>query len=294
MGTADSSNATIERAQELLQLLALEAIELDLFRGDNERHGPPRLFGGQVLAQGLRAACLTVPQDREPHSLHGYFLRPGNPQRPVLYEVDRIRDGRSFTTRRIVAIQDGRAIFNMTVSLQIREDGLEHAQAMPNVPPPTELENDQLAAAAQDQSNPRLSTMAARPRPFETRSVIEPWAATDRLFNPVWVRFGTEFDASDWSLPYCLLAYASDMGLVSTAAMAHTTTLPRSRLQLASLDHSLWIHRRPDLTDWLLFAKRTTTATGARGLNHAEFYNPAGSLLASVSQEGLLRQQRAS
>ena len=291
MGEAEVTRETIDRAKELLQLLTLEPIELDLFRGANETHGPPRLFGGQVLAQGLRAACMTVPDDREPHSLHGYFLRPGNPERRVLYEVDRIRDGRSFTTRRIVAIQDGEAILNMTVSLQVREDGFDHAQAMPNVPPPAELENDQLRAAREQADNPRLSPMAARPRPFEMRSVIEPWAATDRLFNPVWARFGTDFDPDDRSLPYCLLAYASDMGLVSTAAMPHTSSHPRTQLQLASLDHSLWIHRRPDLTDWLLFAKRTTTATGARGLNHAEFYDPSGSLLASVSQEGLLRQR---
>jgi len=279
----------------LLRLLRLERIDLDLFLGQNENRGMARLFGGQVLSQALRAACTTVDSDRAPHSMHGYFLRAGDPDRPVLYEVDRIRDGRSFTTRRVVAIQDGKAIFNMSVSLQIAEEGMTHAQQMPNVPPPEELENDLSRAAAEPEDNPRLSPGAHRERAFEMRHVIAPWEAGDRMFSPVWMRFNEALDSddstdsTDSALEYSLLAYASDEALVSTAALPHVDSMPRSALMLASLDHALWIHRKPSFDDWILFAKRTSTARGARGLSHAEFFSRDGELLASVTQEGLLR-----
>lgn len=273
----------------LLRLLELERIDLDLFMGQNESRGMARLFGGQVLSQALRAACTTVDEDRAPHSMHGYFLRAGDPDRPVLYEVDRIRDGRSFTTRRVVAIQDGKAIFNMSVSLQTAEEGMTHAQQMPNVPPPEELENDLVRAAAEPADNPRLSPAAGRERAFELRHVIAPWEPGDRMFSPTWMRFSEAVDSADTALNYSLLAYASDEALVSTAALPHINTMPRSALMLASLDHALWIHRKPNFDDWILFAKRTSTAQGARGLSHAEFYSRDGELLASVTQEGLLR-----
>lgn len=276
-------------AKRLLQVLDLERIDLDLFIGQNEDRGTSRLFGGQVLSQALRAACITVDDDRAPHSLHGYFLRAGNPDRPVLYEVDRIRDGRSFTTRRVVAIQDGKAILNMAVSLQIAEDGLTHALQMPNVPPPEELQDDLVRVASEPADNPRLSPMAFRERAFEMRSVIGPWEEGDRLFSPVWMRFREPIDPADHALHYSLLTYASDVALVSTAALPHNSTQPRSGLMLASLDHALWMHRKPSFDDWILFAKRTSTASGARGLSHAEFFTRDGELLASVTQEGLLR-----
>ena len=252
------------------------------------------MFGGQVLSQALKAAYATV-SDRQAHSVHGYFMRAGDAARPVLYEVDRIRDGRSFTTRRVVAIQNGEAIFSMSVSFQIEEEGFEHASSMPNVPPPGELEDDMAVVARLEQGHPGLSPMAGRARPFETRSVFplgsEAWEK-NRFWNPVWIRFAREVPASDQVLSRCLLAYASDMGLVSTSVLPHNETVPRETVQMASLDHALWIHRPVRLDEWLLLHKHTSTATGARGLVHAAFYDQRGGLLASVTQEGLVREYR--
>ncbi|MFW6093382.1 MAG: acyl-CoA thioesterase [Pseudomonadota bacterium] len=279
------------RAQRLLEILELEPIEQNLYRGTNEAEGRFRLFGGQVLAQALRAACRTVDDARRPHSLRGYFMRAGDGERRVLYEVERIRDGTSFATRRVVAIQQGQAIFSMDVSFHIAESGFEHAHPMPNVPPPEELDDDIDVVARLAERDPGLSPMAGRARPFEMRSVFalgsDAWRL-DRFWNPVWIRFCGEA-ADDDALARCLLAYASDMGLVSTAGLPHTSTQPRSALQMASLDHALWIHRPVPIDDWLLFHKRTSNAEGARGLVHAEFFARDGTLVASVSQEGLLR-----
>jgi acyl-CoA thioesterase-2 len=253
------------------------------------------LFGGQVLSQALRAAYHTV-EARQAHSVHGYFMRAGNAAMPVLYEVDRIRDGRSFTTRRVVAIQEGRAIFSMSVSFQVAEEGFEHSASMPNVPPPEELEDDLEVAARLTGELPNLSPMAGRARPFETRSVFEfgtPAWEEDRFWNPVWIRFAAPLPEDDGTLARCLLAYASDMGLVSTSVLPHSRSLPRDRFQMASLDHALWIHRPVPVDEWLLFHKHTSTAMGARGLVHAAFYDRGGDLLASVTQEGLVREMRA-
>ena len=292
MAEPDKASVARSPAEDLLEILQLERLDSDLFLGNNEAQRPARLFGGQVLSQSLRAAISTVSPERKPHSLHGYFLRPGDPSRRVLYEVDRIRDGRSFTTRRVVAIQDGHAILNMSVSLQVIESGMAHEKAMPNVPPPEELEDDLVRAQREDASNPRMGPMSRIERAFELRSVIEPWADGDRFFSPVWMRFRGAANPDDQALQYSLLTYASDIGLVSTAALPHTQQIPRTELMLASLDHALWIHRAPVLDDWVLFAKRSSTATGARGLCHAEIYSRRGELLASVTQEGLLRRRR--
>ncbi len=280
-----------EPADRLLEILTLEAVELNLFRGNNEaRDG--RLFGGQVLAQALRAATQTV-EGRAPHSLHGYFLRPGDPDRPVLYEVERIRDGSSFTTRRVVAVQNGNAIFNMDTSFQIDEPGLCHESAMPNVPRPEALQDDVVYANAQATTHPHISPWARRARPFETRSVFalgEPRPERDRFWNPVWMRFCAPVPVEPAALSHCLLAYASDMGMVSTSALPHTLDVARSDLQLASLDHALWFHRPFRVDEWLLMVKRTTSASRSRGMNQAEFFDQGGALVASVSQEGLLRR----
>ncbi len=282
------------RAQRLLEILALEQIEKDLFVGQNEDRGPRRLFGGQVLAQAMRAAYATV-ENLHVHSLHGYFLRAGSAERPVLFEIERIRDGRSFTTRRVVAIQNGEAIFNMDVSFQVDEPGFEHAHSMPNVPLPAELVDDVTIAQELDTELPGLSPMARIARPFETRSVFQlgssAWSA-DRFWNPVWMRFREKVDPADQQLARCLLAYASDMGVVSTASLPHQETLSRERLMMASLDHALWLHRDVPIDQWLLFHKRTSNAQGSRGLVHADFYDQSGVLLASVTQEGLLRERR--
>lgn len=289
--TSDRHQEQAQRAARLLEILALEAIEQNLYRGDNEVRGNMRLFGGQVLAQALRAACHTV-EGRQPHSLRAYFMRAGDASRAVLYEVERVRDGSSFSTRRVVAIQQGQAIFSLDVSFQIAESGFEHAHPMPNVPLPEELEDDIDVVARLPERHPSLSPMAGRARPFEMRSVFplgsEAWQR-DRFWNPVWIRFTGELGRVDDNLARCLLAYASDMGLVSTAALPHQASVSRDRLQMASLDHALWFHRPVPIHDWLLFHKRTNVAEGSRGLVHAEFFSRDGQLLASVSQEGLVR-----
>ena len=284
------TDKTTERARHLLQILDLEKVEENLFIGQNELDHPRRLFGGQVLAQAARAAYATVGGLRM-HSLHAYFLRAGAQDRPVLYEIERIRDGRSFTTRRVVAIQNGEAIFNMDVSFQVDEPGFEHSHPMPNVPPPDELDDDVVIARAMGDDE-RLSPMARVERPFESRSVFAPgteaWA-DNRHWNPVWVRFREQVANDDDVMARCLLAYVSDMGLVSTAVLPHQVEHPRARFQTASLDHALWIHRDVPIDQWLLIHKRTSTARGARGMVHADFFDEAGDLVASVTQEGLVR-----
>ena len=295
---------TSNRAQRLLKLLELKQVEENLYQGFNEKENGSRLFGGQVLAQAAMAAYRTV-KDVHVHSLHAYFLRPGNVSRPVLYEVERIRDGRSFTTRRVVAIQNGLAIFNMDISFQGAEIGLDHSSPMPNVPLPDELRRDRDVALSLGgpTSDPRLSPMAKIERPFEIRSVFELGSASwgeNRFWNPAWIRFLEPLGAksSDTSadddfqrqlVSRCLLAYASDMGLVSTANLPHQSEVDRSQLQMASLDHSIWIHRPVPIDQWLLFHKRTSTAQASRGMVHGDFFAVDGTLIASVTQEGLIR-----
>lgn len=282
-----------DRAVELQDILALEPIEQNLFRGRNETREFPRLFGGQVLSQALSAAYQTV-EGSQVHSLHGYFLRAGTPKLPVLYEVDRIRDGRSFATRRVLGIQRGKAIFSMSVSLHKEEIGFDHALPMPNVPPPEELRDDDVVSAQLPPDTPGLWPMATVQRPFTMRSVFaydSPGVGDNRRFNPVWIKFRKEVP-DDVALHHCLLAYASDMGMVSTATLPHQADVDRSTLQMASLDHGLWLHRPFRVDDWLLFHKHTTVAVGARGLSHAEFFSRDGLLVASVTQEGLVRPKR--
>lgn len=279
-----------DRAVELKALLSLEPIEQNLFRGLNETRDFPRLFGGQVLSQALSAAYQTVDAGLV-HSLHGYFLRAGSPELPVLYEVDRIRDGRSFATRRVLGIQHGEAIFSMSVSLHKAEIGFDHALSMPNVPPPEALRDDDEVAAQLPPDAPGMWPMARYQRPFVMRSVFpydSPEVAENRRFNPVWIKFRAPV-ADDVPLHHCLLAYASDMGMVSTATLPHQQDIDRSKLQMASLDHGLWLHRPFKVDEWLLFNKHTTVAVGARGLSHAEFFSRDGLLVASVTQEGLVR-----
>lgn len=285
-----AADTTTVVAERLIELLDLEQIELNLYLGRNESRGGFRLFGGQVLAQAARAAYNTV-EGVGLHSLHAYFLRAGDSKRPVLYEVERIRDGQSFTTRRVVAIQNGEAIFNMDVSFQKAEPGFEHADPVPNVPLPDELEDDVLVARSTHDAS-RISPFAKRVRPFETRSVFRlgsDEANAARFFNPVWIRFPLEIDPTLTALCHCLLAYASDMGMVSTGALPHQRGIRREALQMASLDHALWIHRSVPIGDWMLFHKHTSVAQGARAMAHAGFYSEGGELIASVTQEGLVR-----
>lgn len=281
------------REARLISILNLKKIDEDLFLGDNESLSGFRLFGGQVLAQAVRAAYQTV-KDRHAHSLHAYFLKGGIAEQPVLFEVERVRDGKSFTTRRVVAIQNGDAIFNMDLSFQIEESGFQHSDPMPNVPPPEELADDIEVALSLDQAHGNMSPMAKIKRPFQTRSVFrlgsEEWGK-ERFSNPIWIKFRSEVESEDQELSRCLISYASDMGLVSTSTLPHQPDVARDSLQLASLDHSLWIHRDVPIDEWILFHKKTSSANGSRGMNHAEFFSQNGELIASVSQEGLLRSR---
>ena len=278
---------TPDKANELLDILQLEPIETNLFRGRNEDRPFPRLFGGQVLAQALVAATHTTPDDRHCHSLHAYFLRPGDTQVPVVYRVERIRDGRSFTTRRIVAIQNGEAIFSMDASFQVSEPGLAHQIDMPDLPLPEDLEDDMEVAKRMPEG--QSSFWSGRERPFEMRSVYPmDKPRPDNNLNPVWIKFRDPIDASP-ELQRYLLAYASDMGLVSTSMLPHHSAVSRQQVQMASLDHAVWYHQYMAANDWILYIKETTSAAASRGFNRGGFYMRDGTLIASTMQEGLMR-----
>jgi len=277
---------TTALAQALHDKLVLERIDLDIFRAENEATLGPRLFGGQVLAQALSAAQETI-SDRPCHSLHGYFLRPGKVDRPVVFQVERIRDGKSFSTRRIIGVQAGEAIFSMDASFQQSESGLTHQMAIDDFPEPESLEDDRLVAMRMTNLGPRGEWMT-RDRPFELRSVIaidQPVKA--RTSQAVWIKFLAP--VQELTKHQQLLAYASDMGLVSTAALPHREAIDRTQLQMASLDHSLWFHDALDLNDWLLYVKDTPVSHSNRGLNRGSFFDQEGRLVASVIQEGLMR-----
>lgn len=278
-----------DKAGELLKVLDLESIETNLFRGQNEVRNGARLFGGQVVAQALAGAAMTVDEDRPCHSLHAYFLRPGNSTTPVLYSVERIRDGRSFSTRRIVAIQKGEAIFSMDASFQLHESGLTHQHDMPEMPMPESLEDD-IKVAERMQTKQALPGWSTRERPFHVRSVYPlDKSRPDDNTNPVWLRFRRSVPDKRF-LHQCLLVYASDMGLIGTSMLPHRHSVDRQRVQMASLDHALWFHQPFAADDWVLYIKQTTTAAAARGFNRGAFYTRDGTLIASALQEGLMRE----
>jgi acyl-CoA thioesterase-2 len=274
---------------EVLALLNLEPAGQDAFRGQSAEGRIQRVFGGQVLGQALVAAMRTVEPSRICHSLHAYFLRPGDPRVPILYEVDRSRDGRSFTARRVVALQHGKQIFILAASFQTPESGFEHQFEMPNVPPPEQLEDEIEARRGQtDQLPQALRDWLTRPRPFEARPVvIDP--VGDRSprppYNNVWFRaLGVVPD----SQVQPLLAFASDATLLSTSLLPHGKSI-FSNLQVASLDHAMWFHRPFRFDDWLLYAQDSPSASGARGFNRGAIFTRDGRLVASVAQEGLIR-----
>ena len=274
----------------LLDLLDLEQIEVDIFRGRSPDESRQRVFGGQVAGQALVAAGRTVPADRPVHSLHAYFIRPGDPAVPLVYTVDRIRDGRSFTTRRVTAIQHGRAIFAMSASFQHPEPGPEHADPMPDVPPPEALErnSDRLARLFGEVPAPLDRS------PFDLRSVgplsveagLDPAVRTTR--NLVWLRVDGDLP-DDPLLHVCLMTYASDMTLLDTVLLRHGLTYLDGRTAVASLDHAMWFHREFRADRWLLYAQDSPVAHGARGLAHGEVFTASGQLVVSVVQEGLIR-----
>ena len=278
---------------DLLAILDLEQLEHNLFRGRSPQVGWQRVFGGQVIGQALVAACRTVDTvARRPHSLHAYFLLPGDPKVPIIYDVDRIRDGKSFTTRRVVAIQHGAAIFSMSASFHVEEAGFEHAAPMPRVPPPEDLPSDQEIKSSVLPIMPDpVRAYFERERPIELKPVEfarylsrEP---KEPKFN-VWIR-ATGRLPDDPAIHQCVLAYASDMTLLDSSLIAHGRTVFERAIQAASLDHALWIHRPFRADEWLLSSQDSPSASGARGFARGLIFSQDGRLVASVAQEGLVR-----
>ncbi|MGB3722766.1 MAG: acyl-CoA thioesterase II [Pacificimonas sp.] len=276
---------------ELLDVLDLERIEENLFRGQNTADAEFRLFGGQVIAQALVAASRTVDDDRPPHSLHAYFMRPGAIDVPVVYQVERDRDGRSFSTRRVVAIQNGRPIFNMAVSFQVEEEGYEHQFDMPDVPGPEELITEkEWRESFADKVPETFRERFTRERAIDFRRVdpSPPGREAREPAQNIWFRVQGEVP-DDAAVHRCLLAYASDMTLLSTCQRPHGLQWFSGKVQVASLDHALWFHAPFRADEWLLYAQDSPRASGARGLNRGSIYSREGVLVASVAQEGLIR-----
>ena len=282
--------------QELIDILNLERLEHNLFRGISPQVGWQRVFGGQVIGQALVAAQRTVREDRHVHSLHCYFMLPGDPKVPIIYEVDPIRDGGSFTTRRVNAIQHGHAIFSLAASFQIDEPGLEHQLSMPDgVPPPETLPSQrELLATLGDQVPETIRRYWQRERLLEIRPVdIEHYTTRDRLppSQKIWIRINGRLP-QDRALQFAVLAYLSDMTLLDTVTFPHGRSLFDPELQMASLDHAMWFHRPHSLEGWLLYSQDSPSTRGARGLARGSIYSEDGILIASTVQEGLIRLRR--
>jgi len=279
--------------EQLLSILDLETLEVNLFRGLSPQVGWQRVFGGQVIGQALVAANRTV-EGRLAHSLHAYFLRAGDPSVPIIYEVDRIRDGGSFSTRRVVAIQHGHAIFSMAASFQVEEGGLHHQIQMPEVPPPEALPSEaELKARLIDRLPPQVKAYWERERPIEIRPVdITRYLSPENRapFQQVWIR-ATGKLGDDLALHQCVLAYASDFTLLDTALIAHGRFAFDPRLMLASLDHALWFHRKFRADEWLLYAQDSPTSGGGRAFCRGTLFTGDGALVASTAQEGLVRER---
>lgn len=276
---------------DLIHLLTLERIEDNIFRGDSRDIGSSRVFGGQVLGQALSAAHHTV-QGRIAHSMHAYFLRQGDMEAPIVYHVDRARDGRSFSVRRVVAIQHGRPIFNMSASFQIPEEGLEHQAEMPDVPPPEDLRDSmEINSEIIDVVPEKMRRSLTLKRPFEFRPVRPPNFLKPEKLPPVkhiWVRAVDKLP-DDQNLHRNMIAYFSDYELLGTATLPHGLRWGPGNIQVASLDHALWFHRPAPVDDWLLYTMDSPNATGARGFSRGQLFTRDGMLVASMAQEGLVR-----
>lgn len=279
--------------QELVSLLALERIEHNLFRGQSQDLGWGRVFGGQVLGQALSAAAQTVPEGRIVHSMHGYFLRPGLTDKPIVYDVDRIRDGQSFTTRRVVAIQGGQAIFSMSASFQGVEDGFDHADPMPSAPDPDALLSErELASRIAHMIPEPLRTQVVAERPIEVRPVVPMNPLRPTVAPPtreLWYRTSGPLEDRP-ALHQYMLAYASDFNFLGTSMQPHGVSWLSPGMQVASLDHAMWFHRPFRFDDWLLYVIDSPSASGARGFVRGRFFDRQGRLVASCAQEGLIRR----
>ncbi len=281
---------TSERLPDLLKILDLERIEDNLFRGDSRDVGAPQVFGGQVLGQALVAASRTV-EERQVHSLHAYFLRRGDLEVPIVFEVDRSRDGGSFTSRRVVAIQHGQPILTMSASFQVSEPGLDHQAPMPEAPAPESLRDlGEIEAEIIERMPHKVTGYFRNQRPFEFRAV-SPEDYLTRQKRParklVWFRVTGRLP-DDQALHRCLLTYVSDYHLLATATMPHGVNF--LEMQVASIDHAIWFHRDLRVDEWMLYAIESPSASGARGFSRGAIYARDGSLVASVAQEGLIRE----
>ena len=283
------------RLADLIALLELEPIEKNIFRGQSRDIGTPQVFGGQVLGQALAAASRTV-EGRVVHSLHAYFLKRGDVQAPIIYEVDRARDGGSFSNRRVVAIQHGEQIFNMAASFQTAESGLEHQVAMPQVPKPDGLKDlETLAREFSGELPERMQRFLRWERPFLVRPVDpQQFLFRDSLapVKQLWMKTAEGIPADSF-LHQALLAYMSDYELIGTATLPHGLHATREGLQMASLDHGMWFHRPVRVDEWLLFALDSPAASGGRGLARGYVFTEDGKLVATLAQEGLIRLRPA-
>ncbi len=283
--------------QTVLETLELEPLEQNLFRGLSPQVGWQRVFGGQVIGQALVAATRTVETGAPAHSLHGYFLRPGDPARPIIYQVERYRDGKTYTARRVVAIQHGRPIFTMAASFHSPESSFDHQAKMPNVPMPDDLpaEKDLLKQFAV-QMPENMKRYFSRERPIELRPTdpmhyLKPQTGRAALQN-VWIRAADRLP-DEAAIHQCVLAYASDMTLLDTALVPHGRNLFDAGLQMASLDHALWFHREFRADEWLLYAQDSPSSFGGRGFTRGGIFTMDGRLVASVAQEGVIRERRS-
>jgi acyl-CoA thioesterase II len=281
-------------AADLVALLDLEKIEEDIFRGSSPTNGWKRTFGGQVIAQALMAATRTVDPARAAHSLHGYFILPGDPEASIVFEVDRIRDGGSFTTRRVIAIQHGKAIFSLSASFHTAEDGFEHSLSAPDVPEPETLMDASKLMLMAGRSAESVEKFLERVRPVEFRPVdpsrlgpLKPGEAREPR-QALWIKIVGDLP-DDPATHRAALAFLSDMTLLSTSVVAHGRNLGDPEIQAASLDHALWLHRPFRADQWLLYVQDSPSAGGARGFNRGLLYSRDRALVASVAQEGLIR-----
>ncbi len=286
----------MQTLKELIDLITLERLDDNTYKGQNYKAPWGRVFGGQVLAQSLFAAYQTVPNNRIAHSMHGYFILGGNLDVPIIYEVDSIRNGGSFTTRRVVALQNGKAIFNMSASFQILEEGVEHQITMPDVPLPEQLSTsrEQLETIKDVNSMAYRRLKIVLPKVFEFKP-IEPISSSrlsknNKPFDHIWMRTTEQIEV-DLPMQQQLLAYVSDYNLLNTATFPHREQLNKGKTFYASLDHALWFHREFQLQDWLLYAMDSPSASSSRGFARGSIFNRDGVLVASVAQEGLMRQK---
>ena len=290
MGETDEGLTGQDAVDGLVRLLDLEEVERDIFRGVSTRSRWQRVFGGQVAGQALVAAGRTVDADRHVHSLHSYFVRPGDPSIPIVYLVDRVRDGRSFSTRRVIAVQRGETIFSLSASFQLEQDGIGHQSAMPDVPEPESL--PPLTNRFGD-SPEATEFYRAMPKPIDLRYVDDPpWQQHEKGpragLSRVWMRADGKLP-DDPLLHVCVLTYASDMTLLDSVLVRHGLAPGLDDVSMASLDHAMWFERPFRADEWLLYSTRSPSASGGRGLATGRFYRPDGTQVCSVVQEGMIR-----